>query len=99
MAHPGSAATIATASAPAGADKIRTLLTVMWRIYRRQGGIGRLALPFLLLLAGFAEGVGLTLLLPLFIALNENATDRSAFSRATLEAMATIGLPIGIGSL
>ena len=98
MAHPGSSAAIATASDPVGADT-RALLAVMWRVYRRQRGTWRLALPFLLLLAGFAEGVGLTLLLPLFIALNETAMNRSATSRAALEAMTAIGLPVTIGTL
>ena len=90
MAHPGSSAAIATASDPVGADT-RALLAVMWRVYRRQRGTWRLA--------GFAEGVGLTLLLPLFIALNETAMNRSATSRAALEAMTAIGLPVTIGTL
>ena len=71
----------------------------MWRVYRRQGGSWRVALPIFLLIAGLAEGVGLTMLLPLFIALNESAADRSAASRAMLEAMTALGLPVTIGSL
>ena len=84
---------------PAGARQIHDLIAVMWRVYRRQDGAWRVALPFLLLLAGFAEGVGLTMLLPLFIALNENVGERSAVSRAMGDAMAALGLPVTIGTL
>src|SRR5579883_2389689 len=70
-----------TAATPASSGESRGLPAVMWRVYRGRGGAWRLALPFLLLLAGFAEGVGLTMLLPLFIALNEDAGRRSACPR------------------
>ena len=63
---------------PAGAGRIRDLIAVMWGVYQEQGGAWRVVLPFLLLLAGFAEGVGLTMLLPLFIALKENVAERSS---------------------
>jgi ATP-binding cassette subfamily C protein len=84
---------------PAGAGRIRDLIAVMWGVYRNQDGAWRLVLPFLLLLAGFAEGVGLTMLLPLFIALNESVAERSAVSRAVGDAMAALGLPVTIGTL
>lgn len=88
-----------TAATPASSGESRGLPAVMWRVYRGRGGAWRLALPFLLLLAGFAEGVGLTMLLPLFIALNEDAARRSAASRAMLEALTALGLPATIGTL
>jgi len=71
----------------------------MWRVYSRHEGGWRIALPLLLLLAGFAEGVGLTLLLPLFIALNERASEQSAISRTMTEIMAALGLPVTLGTL
>jgi ATP-binding cassette subfamily C protein len=83
----------------AGAGQIRDLIAVMWGVYRKHDGAWRAALPFLLLLAGFAEGVGLTMLLPLFIALNENVADQSAVSRAMDDAMAALGVPVTIGTL
>jgi ATP-binding cassette subfamily C protein len=84
-------------AAPSG--KTRTLLAVIWRVYRSPEARGHAALPFLLLLAGLAEGIGLTLLLPLFIALNENASERSAVSRAMVEVMAALGLPVTLVTL
>jgi len=84
---------------PAGAGRIRDLIAVMWGVYQEQGGAWRVVLPFLLLLAGFAEGVGLTMLLPLFIALKENVAERSSISRAMGDAMAALGLPVTIGTL
>ena len=78
---------------------IRGLLGLMWRVYRAQDGTWRAVLPLLLLLAGLAEGVGLTMLLPLFIALNENAVQRSGVSRAMVDAMAALGLPVTLGTL
>ena len=71
----------------------------MWGVYRRHEGRWRFALPLLFLLAGFAEGVGLTLLLPLFIALSESASKRSAVSRTMAEIMAALGLPVTLGTL
>lgn len=78
---------------------IRGLAGLMWRVYRAQQGSWRAPLPLLLLLASFAEGVGLTMLLPLFIALNENAVQRSAVSRAMVDAMVSVGLPVTLGTL
>ncbi|HLJ21185.1 MAG TPA: hypothetical protein VKU84_13345, partial [Stellaceae bacterium] len=78
---------------------IRNLLAVMWRIYRSHEGGWRIALPILFLLAGFAEGVGITLLLPLFIALNESASARSGVSRTMAEIMVALGLPVTLGTL
>jgi ATP-binding cassette subfamily C protein len=95
----GAALGSAMAVETARADQVRQTLAVMWRVYRRQDGAWRVALPFLLLLAGLAEGVGLTMLLPLFIALNENVAERSAVSRAMVEAMTALGLQVTIGSL
>lgn len=83
----------------AAAGKARSLLAAMWSVYREQDGTWRVALPFLLLLAGFAEGIGLTMLLPLFIALNEDVAQRSAVSRAMVDAMTALGLPVTIGAL
>ena len=78
---------------------IRGWLRLMWRVYREQGGSWSRVLPLLLLLAGFAEGVGLTMLLPLFIALNESAAQRSGVSRAMLDVMVALGLPVTLGTL
>src|SRR5437016_918003 len=83
----------------AGAGGTQGLLAVIWSIYRGQSGTWRLALPFLLVLAGLAEGIGLTMLLPMFIVLNDSAGQRSATSRAMLEAMTFLGLPVTIGTL
>jgi ATP-binding cassette subfamily C protein len=77
----------------------RGLLAVIWGLYRGQSGTWRLVLPFLLVLAGLAEGIGLTMLLPLFIVLNDSAGERSAASRAMLEVMAFLGIPATIGTL
>jgi ATP-binding cassette subfamily C protein len=71
----------------------------MWSVYRGQGATWALALPFLLLLAGLAEGLGITMLLPLFIALNEDAARRSVASRTVLEALTALGIPVTIGML
>lgn len=78
---------------------IRGLIGLMWRVYRAQQESWRAVLPLLLLLASFAEGVGLTMLLPLFIALNENAVQRSAVSRVMVDAMVAVGLPVTLGTL
>ena len=77
----------------------RHLLAVMWRVYRSHEGAWRFALPPLFLLAGFSEGVGLTLLLPLFIALNQSASQRSSVSRTMVEFMGALGLPVTLGTL
>jgi ATP-binding cassette subfamily C protein len=79
--------------------RTHSLFALMWRVYRAQEGSWRAVLPFLLLLAGFAEGVGLTMLLPLFTALNENAVERSEVSRVVVEVMAKLGLPVTLGTL
>ena len=78
---------------------VGSLLSVMWRVYQRQEGSWRIVLPFLLLLAGFAEGVGLTMLMPLFIALNERASERSSVTRTMAEIMDGVGLPVTLGTL
>jgi ATP-binding cassette, subfamily C, bacterial len=84
---------------PEAVGERQSLLAVMWSVYREQDGSWRVALPLLLLLAGLAEGIGLTMLLPLFIVLNESAAERSAVSRAVLDAMTSLGLPVTIGML
>ncbi|HXP74447.1 MAG TPA: ABC transporter ATP-binding protein [Stellaceae bacterium] len=99
MTGAGGSPVASGATATASEGRNRNLLAKMWEVYRGQGAAWGLVLPLLLLVAGFAEGVGLTLLLPLFIALNVDAGQRSAASRAVLDAMTSLGIPATIGML
>src|SRR5579871_1828610 len=87
---------------PAGTDAMHKpphLVAIIGQVYRGQGVAWGAALPLLLMVAGLAEGVGITMLLPLFIALNEDASKRSTASRAVLDAMTTLGIPVTMGML
>ena len=79
--------------------KGRNLVAIMWEVYRAQGVAWGAALPLLLLVAGLAEGVGIAMLLPLFIALSEDAARRSAASQAVLDAISMLDIPVTIGML
>jgi ATP-binding cassette, subfamily C, bacterial len=69
------------------ADNLK-IFKAIWRTFRSQRLTWQFALPLGLVLAGIAEGIGLTFLLPLTIALSMSEREHSPAMHAALKALA-----------
>ena len=77
----------------------RRTFGVIWQSFRRQPLASQCALPLCLLLAGILEGIGLTFLLPLAIAVAIPERGHWTGTRAVLEAISWLGLPLNLSVL
>jgi ATP-binding cassette subfamily C protein len=74
----------------------RQIFNAIWRSFRHQPVASQFALPVCLLLAGIVEGIGLTFLLPLAIALAMPEREHFSGTRAVSEAISWFGLPLNL---